>query len=223
MSEPGMNARYWLVLPNGSQQLIDPTRFDLAAMAVRARRLGGSLVAEVPGETADRRLVLPDAAVRQAFEPPIQAVGPLFRNRLEQIFNCRVEFSLDIATRATSRVLGGYYRRRRLVRVYSHDRETGRRPLEELFATVLHEVAHHLEYTEPSSFQARACQRKRGQMHSPLFWRILSELKQRWEKSQRGQSFSLQIEVEETEFFESEALDPTDEPASLFPPEGDPV
>ncbi len=180
-----MSTRYWLVLPNGSRQMIDPDRFDMAAMAERARRLGGTLVAELPGGEVDHRLLLPQAAVTKSFEPPIPAVGPLFRNRLEGIFVCKVEFTLDIATRATSRVLGGYYRRRRLVRVYSHDRQTGRRPLEELFDTFLHEVAHHLEYTEPSTFNARACQRKKGQMHSPLFWQILSDLKQRWEQNQK--------------------------------------
>ena len=58
-------------------------------------------------------------------------------------------WTVDINTRPTERVLGGYYRSRRLVRVYSHDRVEGRRPLEELFDTFLHEVAHHLEYTEP--------------------------------------------------------------------------
>ena len=35
---------------------------------------------------------------------------------------CRVEFVVDINTRPTRRVLGGYYKSRRLVRVYSHDR-----------------------------------------------------------------------------------------------------
>ena len=71
-------------------------------------------------------------------------------------------------------------RRRRLIRVYSHDRRAGRRPIEELFDTFLHEAAHHLEYTEPSSFRARACGRVPGRMHSTLFWRILGELKGRW-------------------------------------------
>ncbi len=67
-----------------------------------------------------------------------------------------------------------------LVRVYSHDRIDGRRPIEELFDTFLHEVAHHLEYTEPFTFGSRACRRVPGLMHSKLFWRILSELKWRW-------------------------------------------
>ena len=172
--------------------------------------MGGSLEAEVPGSAADRRVIVPATAVQQTFQPPIQALGPLFRNRLDSIFVCRVDFTLDIATRATSRVLGGYYRRRCLVRIYSHDRDTGRRPMEELFDTFLHEVAHHLEYTEPSSFQARACQRKKGQMHSPLFWRILSELKKRWEMSQRGQRvlpatpFDLvSVEIESEEVFDA--------------------
>ena len=65
------------------------------------------------------------------------------------------DYELDINTRPTTRVLGGYYKTRRLVRVYSHDRQLGRRPLEELFDTFLHEIAHHIEYTEPDSFHAR--------------------------------------------------------------------
>jgi hypothetical protein len=52
--------------------------------------------------------------------------------------------------------------------------------MEELFDTYLHEVAHHLEYTEPFTFGSRACRRVPGLMHSKLFWRILSELKWRW-------------------------------------------
>jgi hypothetical protein len=114
------------------------------------------------------------------FEPPVSAIGPLFRHRLERIRRCRVSFDLDINTRPTARVLGGYYKSRWLVRVYSHDRVEGRRPLEELFATFLHEVAHHLEYTEPHMFGSRWCRRVPGLMHSRLFWRILGELKWRW-------------------------------------------
>jgi hypothetical protein len=114
------------------------------------------------------------------FEPPVSALGPLFTHRLERIHKCRVRFSVDINSRPTNRVLGGYYRSRRLVRVYSHDSAEGRRPMEELFSTFLHEVAHHLEYTEPFTFGSRACRRVPGLMHSKLFWRILSELKWRW-------------------------------------------
>ena len=87
---------------------------------------------------------------------------------------------MDVNSRPTQRVLGGYYRSRRLVRIYSHDSVDGRRPIEELFDTFLHEVAHHLEYTEPFTFGSRACRRVPGLMHSKLFWRILSELRWRW-------------------------------------------
>lgn len=120
-----------------------------------------------------------------AFEPPLGALGPMFLSRLARLHHCRVPFVLDINRRATNRVLGGYYRRRQLVRVYAIDSVTGRRPIEELFDTFLHEVAHHLEYTEPQSFRARACARVPGRMHSALFWRILNELKARWLELQR--------------------------------------
>jgi hypothetical protein len=99
---------------------------------------------------------------------------------LERIHDCRVRFLLEIKSRPTRRVLGGYYRSRRLVRVYSHDTDEGRRPIDELFDTFLHEVAHHLEYTEPFTFGSSACRRVPGLMHSRLFWRILGELKGRW-------------------------------------------
>lgn len=185
-----MSERYWLVHPNGGRQLIDPRQFDLTRLAEQARLLGGRLVIErVPASAsrAPEALVLPGAAPparAPAFEPPITAVGPLFRTRFDQIFECRVAYTLDINTRPTTRVLGGYYKRRRLVRVYSHDRGRGRRPLEELFDTFLHEMAHHLEYTEPDAFDADACQRVPGRMHSALFWRIFSDLKQRWTRHQ---------------------------------------
>jgi hypothetical protein len=118
------------------------------------------------------------------FEPPTSALGPLFLRRLERIHTCLVPFSVDINTRPTTHVLGGYYKSRRLVRIYSHDRKDGRRPLHELFETFLHEVAHHLEYTEPQTFDSRVCRRVPGRMHSRLFWRILGELKWRWAELQ---------------------------------------
>jgi hypothetical protein len=118
------------------------------------------------------------------FAPPDGAIVPLFRARLERIHDCRVAFELDINTRPTLRVLGGYYKSRRLVRVYSYDRKEGRRPVEEVFDTFLHEVAHHLEYTEPSTFGSAGCRRTQGVMHSRLFWHILGELKWRWAELQ---------------------------------------
>jgi hypothetical protein len=116
------------------------------------------------------------------FEPPTSALAPLFLGRLERIHACRAAFKLDINTRPTTHVLGGYYKSRRLVRIYSHDRKDGRRPFNELFETFLHEVAHHLEYTEPQSFDSKVCRRVPGRMHSQLFWRILGELKYRWDE-----------------------------------------
>jgi hypothetical protein len=179
-----MTPRYWMILPNGARQLIDPLRFDLASVEERARRIGGRLELEV-ATTDDRYAVLvPAPSVVRAYEPPIAAVGPLFRTRLERVHQCLADYELDINARATTRVLGGYYRRRRLVRVYSHDRKTGRRPMEELFDTFLHEVSHHLEYTEPDTFNGTRCGRVPGRMHSALFWQIFSELKRRWAHDQ---------------------------------------
>ena len=136
--------------------------------------------AETDSDAWEQRSPTGSIPAPQPYEPPISALGPLFRYRLERIHACRVDFALDINTRPTTRVLGGYYKSRRLVRVYAHDRKQGRRPLHELFDTFLHEVAHHLEYTEPQSFAASGSRRVPGRMHSRLFWRILGELKQRW-------------------------------------------
>ena len=176
-----MTERYWLVLPNGGRQQIDPDHFDLDAMAARAQRIGGRIVVE-GGRTHDASEVQ-DRPPR-GFEPPLSALVPLFRARLNRIRLCRENYDLDMSPRPTGRMLGGYYRKRRLVRVYTHDRLTGRRPLEELFDTFLHEIAHHLEYTEPESFEAESCQRVHGTMHSELFWRILGNLKARWARLQ---------------------------------------
>lgn len=178
-----MIERYWLVLPNGGRQQIDPALFDLEAMAERARRIGGRIVVEGAQvvETFEVRERPP-----RGFEPPLSALGPLFQARMKRIRHCREDFELDMNPRPTGRMLGGYYRRRKLVRIYTHDRLTGRRPMEELFDTFLHEVAHHLEYTEPESFQAESCQRVPGTMHSDLFWKILGNLKTRWARLQSG-------------------------------------
>ena len=57
------------------------------------------------------------------FEPPLNAIGPMFRFRLQRIHLCRVPYELEINDRPTNRVLGGYYKSRRLVRVYArHER-----------------------------------------------------------------------------------------------------
>jgi hypothetical protein len=139
---------------------------------------------EVLGQRSFLANALPSSSVTAAaanrFEPPYSALGPLFRYRLEQIHVCRVNIQVDVNSRPTRRVLGGYYKSRRLVRIYSHDRVHGPRPIEELFETFLHEVAHHLEYTEPHRFGARRSHRVYGLMHSRLFWRIFGELKWRW-------------------------------------------
>jgi hypothetical protein len=187
-----MPDRYWLVHPNGGRQLIDPRRFDLDRLAEQVRRIGGRLVVEtesiVIGATDAGPATGPSTAhdrEPRRFEPPISALGPLFRHRFDKLYQCLSSYEIDINVRPTSRVLGGYYKTRRLVRVYSHDRLIGRRSLEELFDTFLHEMAHHIEYTEPDSFHARECGRVPGRMHSQLFWRILGELKGRWADLQR--------------------------------------
>ncbi|WP_422930308.1 hypothetical protein [Singulisphaera sp. PoT] len=188
-----MSERYWLVHPNGGRQLIDPHQFDIVRLADQMTRIGGSLVIEEleppTPPVATTPAPIPSPIVGQRlFEPPVSALGPLFRDRLDRIYTCKQPYTLEIKTRATTRVLGGYYRTRSLIRIYSHDGETGRRPLEELFDTFLHEMAHHLEYTEPDSFHAKACGRVPGRMHSRLFWRILGELKHRWAHLQARQS-----------------------------------
>ena len=171
-----MTERYWLVHPNGGRQLIDPDRFDLGRLVERARAVGGRLEVEARSH-AERA---EEGRPPRRFEPPLSALGPIFRDRLGRIYEVRAPFLVDMNPRPTTRVLGGYYRRNALVRVYTHDRHAGRRPLEELFDTFLHEVAHHLEYSEPDSFRAEACGRVRGRMHSRLFWHILRVLKRRW-------------------------------------------
>ena len=184
-----MSERYWLVHPNGGRQLIDPRQFDIERLAEQARMVGGQLIVEEAARVATPATAttpVPADGLPRRFEPPVPALGPLFRSRLERIYACQVPYHIDMNTRPTIRVLGGYYKTKRLVRVYTHDRQLGRRPLEELFDTFLHEMAHHIEYTEPDSFNAKACGRVPGRMHSRLFWRILGELKGRWADLQRG-------------------------------------
>ena len=170
---------YWLIHPNGGRQRIDCDQFDLSHLVEQVERLGGRLVADIEATTPPGGLGQANNSVG-CFEPPISAIGPLFRNRLAMIHACRVDFVVDIIPRPTRRMLGGYYKATRLIRVYSHDCKQGRRPIDELYDTFLHEIAHHLEYTEPDSFLAEECGRIPGKMHSLLFWRILGDLKSRW-------------------------------------------
>ncbi len=173
------SVQYWLIHANGGRQLIDADQFNLDSLAEQAKRVGGRLVVERWVGKKPVAGALPAVPAPQ-FEPPASALGPLFRARLDRIHTSKVDFTTDVNTRPTNRVLGNYYRTRRLIRIYSHDTELGRRPIEELFDTYLHEVAHHFEYTEYDSFDARDCGRVRGTMHSRLFWKILGELKTRW-------------------------------------------
>jgi hypothetical protein len=178
--------RVWLIHANGGRQLIDPRHFDMDALTHQASRVGGKLVVERwVGHTQVQ--VTRQVTPKTSFEPPVTAVGPLFRSRLDRIHTCKEDFTTHICARPTNRVLGNYYRIRKLIRIYSHDTHLGRRPLEDLFDTYLHEVAHHLEYTEYDSFNAKKCGRVHGTMHSRLFWKILGELKTRWSEMARGQ------------------------------------
>src|SRR3954453_12161019 len=98
-----MPERYWLVHPNGGRQLIDPHQFDLDRLAEHARRIGGQLVVEDEVPTAPAPL--PAAPLRdddgppRRFEPPVSALGPLFRARLERVYDCLHDFELDVNTR----------------------------------------------------------------------------------------------------------------------------
>ncbi len=180
------DARYWLVLPSGGRQLIDPREFDLARVAEQAERVGARLVLESPPHATGPHEPRPAAPASASLDAPVSMLKAMFRHRFDRIYLCEIAYHVDINTRPTTRVLGGYYHKRRLIRVYSHDIATGRRATEELWDTFLHEMAHHLEYTEPHSFNARKCQRVRGRMHSGLFWFILSVLKRRWAELQQN-------------------------------------
>ena len=86
--------RYWLVRPNGFRQLIDPRQFDLERLAEQVQKLGARLVVESqtfvaePGtEYPTQPETFPDGPPRR-FEPPVSALGGLFRSRVEKIYAC---------------------------------------------------------------------------------------------------------------------------------------
>ena len=173
-----MTKRYWLIHANGGRQWIDRASSTWTVLPSRPGRPGGDSssrkrLPRMPSRRRPSPLVLHPAALRAADVGARSAVpGPPGTGLcLQGGVRSGDQHPADGA------LLGGYYRTRRLVRVYSHDRQLGRRPLEELFDTFLHEMAHHIEYTEPGSFHAPKCERVRGRMHSGLFWRILGELK----------------------------------------------
>lgn len=100
--------------------------------------------------------------------------------RLERIHTCRAPFTLELKSRPTVWALGRYYRSRALIRIYTHCKSEGPRPRRTIAAIFLHELAHHLEYTEPDTFGGEACERVPGVQHSPLFRQILRELVDGW-------------------------------------------
>ena len=108
--------RYWLVHPNGGRQLIDPEHFDIECLAERAIRIGGRLVVEgdakVSAVEPPRPVETESPRPPLRFEPPLSALGPLFRHRLDRLYRVLVPYQLEINTRATTRVLGGYYKSR---------------------------------------------------------------------------------------------------------------
>ena len=132
----------------------------------------------VPAQPPPR---LPDGMPSTRFEPPVSALGPLFRYRLERIHACRVESASSTSTPGPPGACSGATTGRD---DWSESTPTtatkagGR--WKSFSSTFLHEVAHHLEYTEPQTFGSRGCRRTHGLMHSRLFWRILGELKWRW-------------------------------------------
>ena len=165
--------RYWLVLPNGGRQLIDPDHFDLDAMAERARRIGGKIIVE--GNAAAHSIALDPSGLRpRVFEPPISALDALFRARLNRIRLCREDFTLDVNTRPTNRMLGGYYRRRKLVRIYTHDRQLGRRPsgraVRHLFARGRAPPRIHRAGQFPGQEHASACRARCTAICSGRYW-----------------------------------------------------
>ena len=175
---------FWTLSPDSHCGRIFPAQAEASGTRTRRRRSGAGGRDRARARAAAPSGLSAALPASARFMPPLSALGPLFRYRFEQIYLPRVGYHLDVSTRSTSRVLGGYYKSRRLVRIYARDRVQGLRPLEELFDTFLHEMAHHLEYTEPFSFAARACGRIPGRMHSRLFWKILGELKYRWARLQ---------------------------------------
>ena len=165
-----MPDRYWLVHSNGGRQLIDPSDFDLNHLAEQVRGVGGRLVIEAVASSS------PGEPFGRPFEAPISALGPLFRGRLARVYDCRAGFEVDINIRPTNRVLGGYYKTRRLVRVYSHDRAT-RAVARWRSCSTPSSTRSPITSNTPSLFLStpEACGRVPGRMHSQLFWRILGE------------------------------------------------
>ena len=110
----------------------------------------------------------------------IHSLEGMFRQRLSRIHPCRVPFELRFSNRPTLRALGRYHHERRLIRLFPHDAIEGVRSVEELFEVFLHELAHHLEYTESDQFGGHGPERHAGLAHSPLFHRIHETLWSRW-------------------------------------------
>ena len=135
-----------------------------------------------PGQSCRRKLCRPQPRGPAPSSPRSRPSGR-FLSRLDTVYSCLCEFALDINTRPTTESSAVITR----PEGWSGSiRTTGSSaaPLEELFDTFLHEVAHHLEYTEPDSF--RPLVRESRSDAQPLFWRILGELKGRWLELQRN-------------------------------------
>ncbi|ADV62043.1 hypothetical protein Isop_1458 [Isosphaera pallida ATCC 43644] len=143
---------------------------------LRRLRVVDSL-AMIPRRKRIRRRITSESTARQI--APL-ALERLFRQRLARIHDCRVPFVVRFSHRPTLRALGRYHRDRCLIRIFPYDAIEGTRSVEDLFEVFLHELAHHLEYTEPDQFGGHGPERHAGLAHSPLFHRIHETLWSRW-------------------------------------------
>ena len=187
-----MSERYWLIYPNGGRQLIDPRQFDIVGLAAKARLVGGRLVVE--NETVEARTESANHVAPPPRSKPHFRLDASSRQspRSARSFGRGSSASMSVWWPMSSKSTRGRPRECSAGTTSHADlcdsihttASTAAGSLEELFDTFLHEIAHHIEYTEPDSFHARECQRVHGRMHSPLFWRILGDLKYRWAELQ---------------------------------------
>ncbi len=93
-------------------------------------------------------------------------VSQYFKDFLQQVYECKVDYTVKATKRKTNLVAGCYFPSERRINIYN----VGSRPLFLLQHTAIHELAHHIHHTEFNRTKSKE------RVHGKEFWNIVRVL-----------------------------------------------